>query len=239
LASGEMTVRRICLEIASSITGNAPSRSRLCKPVGAATVRERCTRISERSLTRQRGGRQRVLPLVLLLAVAGGCAAQAAGLKYWIEPCEQPGAQPAETGCKRGDPELAQWAMEAWQSASDGKLRVQRTTEKATAIIKIYWVPARAGLYGETRGGDVFVRPVPGEGLLREATVYLTCVHEAGHALGLAHTANFDDIMYNFQYGGDIMEYFARYVRKLSRREDIRKNSGISPNDRKRLAAGL
>jgi hypothetical protein len=60
-----------------------------------------------------------------------------------------------------------------------------------------------------------------------------------GHALGLAHTANFDDIMYNFQYGGDIAEYFACYARILTRREDIPKHPGISPNGQKRLAAGL
>ena len=171
--------------------------------------------------------------LVSLLAAIG--AAQGAGLKYWIETC----TDPVETGCQGGDPELAQWAMEAWQAASDGKLHVERTPDKERAIIKFYWVSGRNGLYGETRGGDVYVRPDPGKGLMREAVTYLTCVHEAGHALGLAHTANFEDIMYNFQYGGDIAEYFGRYVRKLGRREDIRRNSGISPNDRKRLAAGL
>ena len=172
---------------------------------------------------------------VVLLALAAVLAAPAAGLKYWIEPC----GRPAEMGCKSGDPDLAQWAMEAWQAASGGKLRVERSAEKNPAIIKIYWVAGRAGLYGETRGGEVFVHPEPGEGLMREATVYLTCLHEIGHALGLGHTADFDDIMYNFQYGGDIVEYFARYARKLKRREDIRKYPGMSLNDRKRLAAGL
>jgi hypothetical protein len=44
--------------------------------------------------------------------------------------------------------------------------------------------------------------------------------------------------MYNFQHGGDIAEYFGRYVRKLERSEDIRKYSGISANDRDRLLGG-
>jgi Matrixin len=172
--------------------------------------------------------------MVFVAAFTLSTTAHAAGLKYWVEPC----TNSAESGCKRGDPELAQWAMEAWQAASGGKLQVERTSDKESAIIKFYWVSGRTGLYGETRGGEVYVRPDPGQGLQREAVTYLTCVHEAGHALGLPHTANFDDIMYNFQYGGDIAEYFGRYVRKLGRREDIRKYSGISENDRKRLLAG-
>src|ERR1035441_1898433 len=94
-------------------------------------------------------GKRSVCPRVLLLAFAGVCAAHAAGLKYWVEPCERP----AEMGCKRGDPDLAQWAMEAWQAASDGKLHVERTAEKNRAIVKIYWVSSRAGLYGGTGGG--------------------------------------------------------------------------------------
>jgi hypothetical protein len=166
--------------------------------------------------------------LVALLALAW--AAPAADVRYWVEPCTRP-----ETGCRAADPDLAQWAMEAWQGASGGKLGMARTSDKASAQIRFYWITTREGLYGETRGGDIYVRPDPGEGLLRDAVVYLTCLHEAGHALGLQHTAEFADIMYNFQFGGDIAEYFGRYRRKLSRREDIRTNSGISPKDQIQL----
>ena len=75
--------------------------------------------------------------------------------------------------------------------------------------------------------------------LLRDTIVYLTCLHESGHALGLRHTDQFDDIMYSFQYGGDIPEYFGRYRRKLMKREDIRKNSGLSMADRSTLLSIL
>ena len=64
---------------------------------------------------------------ILLLVLAGVCAAHAAGLKYWVEPCERP----PEKGCKSADPDLAQWAMEAWQTVSGGKLIVARTRIRA------------------------------------------------------------------------------------------------------------
>ena len=62
-----------------------------------------------------------------------------------------------------------------------------------------------------------------------------TILHESGHALGLEHTSAFADIMYNFQYGGDIPEYFGRYRRQLQERSDIRKHAGISDADRRQL----
>lgn len=100
---------------------------------------------------------------------------------------------------------------------------------------------ARPILVEGKRGAEVYVRPAPlrlnEDKLLRDAVVYLTCLHETGHALGLPHTAAFDDIMYSFQYGGDIPEYFARYRRKLAARDDIGKNSGLSEADRKQLLA--
>jgi hypothetical protein len=71
--------------------------------------------------------------------------------------------------------------------------------------------------------------------LFREGVVYLTCLHESGHALGLRHTAAFADIMYSFQYGGDILGYFERYRRQLKTRADIATHSGISDADRTAL----
>jgi len=181
----------------------------------------------------------RSLILVLWL-VASALAAE--HYSYWVEPCSHP-----ETGCRVGDDELASWAFQAWQKASGGALAFSRTEDRPHARIRILWTSGQQGLYGETRrievdgklGAEVYVLPAaPGandDHLMRDAVVYLTCLHETGHALGLRHTAAFDDIMYSFQYGGDIPEYFGRYRRKLATREDIRKNSGLSEADRMHL----
>lgn len=180
----------------------------------------------------------KLLALLLLATAVDG-----ATLRYWVQPCTKP-----ESGCKSDDPELAQWAIEAWQSASGGALHLEKTADRTQAHIRVYWVNGSDGLYGETRridvrgerGAEVYVLPMvvpPGEKdeLLRDAIVYLTCLHETGHALGLEHTANFADIMYSFQYGGDIPEYFCRYRRQLESRADIRKHPGMSSADRQQV----
>ena len=59
--------------------------------------------------------------LCLFLAVA----AQGSTLRYWIEPCAA-----AENVCHAGDPELAQWAMEAWQQGSGGKLTLEKAATR-------------------------------------------------------------------------------------------------------------
>jgi hypothetical protein len=177
------------------------------------------------------------LLLLLLLATAAG----ATTLRYWVQPCARP-----ESGCHVGDPELAQWALEAWQSAAPGELKFEKAAQVEKAQIRIYWATGNSGLYGEARpivvdglrGAEVYVLPpaeTPRDRLLRDTIVYLTCLHETGHALGLMHTAAFADIMYSFQYGGDIPEYFGRYRRQLAMREDIRKHAGMSAEDRQRL----
>jgi hypothetical protein len=178
------------------------------------------------------------------------CLAQATQYRYYVEPCTR-----AATACRADDTQLAQWAMEAWQRASDGGLKLERINRREDAHIRILWSDGLNGQYGETmpimvngkRGAEVHVRPdmtqlgpdisaaTRTDPLLRDAIVYLTCLHESGHALGLPHTGAFADIMYTFQLGGDIGEYFGRYRRKLASRADISKNSGLSEADRSRL----
>jgi hypothetical protein len=182
-----------------------------------------------------------MMRFVLLLAFAS--MGWAVDLRYWIEPCTKP-----DTGCLKDDPQLAEWALRAWEVSSGGALHLERAKQQGDAQIRIHWVDGNGGLYGEAqpividgkRGANVYVLPqVVGprssDTLLRDAIVYLTCLHETGHALGLSHTADFADIMYSFQYGGDIDEYFGRYRRKLMVRSDIGRNAGMSPRDQERL----
>ncbi len=158
------------------------------------------------------------------------------------------------SGYRPGDRELANWALAAWQRHAGATLRLVAGPE-STALVRLYWANARDGQYGEMRplvvggrgGAAVYIRPdmdglgpeiaqrAAADDLLRESIVYLTCLHELGHALGLAHTAAFDDIMYFFGYGGDIVEYFGRYRRQLRSRGDIARVAGLSDADIKRL----
>lgn len=186
--------------------------------------------------------------LVLLLLIAG--CAPAETFTYWIEPCKN-----SEADCETADEQLAQWAMEAWQRVSNGSLEFVRSP-LSKARIRLYWASSRnRGFYGEARpitvdgkpGAEVDIRPnlqvlghkVEGVGskdrLFRHSIVYLTCLHETGHALGLQHSRSFTDIMYSFEYGGNILEYFGRYRRLLESREDIREHTGLSADDERRL----
>jgi hypothetical protein len=185
---------------------------------------------------------------LLLLLVCSSSFAET--FTYWIEPCKRPEAE-----CEADDVRLAEWAMEAWQRAAQGGIKFEKSS-LSKARIRLYWASTgNAGLYGEARaievdgkpGAEVAIRPslhalghkVEGVGsrdrMFRHVIVYLTCLHEVGHALGMDHTRNFADIMYSFEYGGNILEYFGRYRRKLKSLEDIKQVSGLSPEDERKL----
>lgn len=177
-------------------------------------------------------------------------AAVAEEWTYWIEPCTAEAVK--TTACKPDDPELGKWALEAWARESGGSLAFRPSDTEQRARLRIHWANGQGSLYGEAvpisvegkRGADIYVLPdtrmlgreiamaTGSDPLLRDAIVYLTCLHEAGHGIGLAHTAAFPDIMYSFRYGGDIVEYFGRYRRLLTKRGDMTGHSGISDADR-------
>jgi hypothetical protein len=181
--------------------------------------------------------------LLLLLCLSAQAQVH---IKYW------------SGGHERAD--LAVFAMQAWAKASSGSLTVERVTNIDDAEIRFRWVePRRRGLYGqsiateqngkpvaeiiinpsfESLGPDMSVTAAK-DPLFGEVILFLTCVHEAGHALGPEHTRDFADIMYSFEYGGDFLAYFQRYRARLKSRADMQSNSPLSSGDVKQIQAWM
>ncbi|HWE53765.1 MAG TPA: hypothetical protein VG273_28500 [Bryobacteraceae bacterium] len=187
---------------------------------------------------------------LLFIFVAGLTSLQAAEeYTWWVDPCLP--ALAKSTSCEPDDTTLARWALEVWERESNHAITLKKSPAEEHARIRIHWASGADSLYGETqpaivdgrRGANIYVLPNlnglgpdiasagRGDKLFRDAVVYLTCLHESGHALGLQHTRNFADIMYAFGYGGDIIEYFQRYRRQLKTRADIPAHSGLSDSD--------
>jgi hypothetical protein len=144
----------------------------------------------------------------------------------------------------QGD-QLVEKAMKTWTAASNGDFTMQRTFVADRAGIRIYFNGA-GGNYGETRphidvnglidAAEVNIAadaPIEVDPLTRDIVVYLTALHELGHALGLEHTRNFDDIMYLFRQPGDGPRYFGNYRKLLRSADDIgsARATGLSAYD--------
>lgn len=148
------------------------------------------------------------------------------------------------------DRELAAWALKAWERALDGVLQFEASSQN-DALVQVHWVAADGSKFGEMRelrvngrrGAAVYIsadtdalgpeisRMARQDPLARETVVYLTCLHELGHAIGMTHTADYRDIMYFFGNGGDVPAYFLRYRNQLKTRADIARVAGLSDGD--------
>ena len=195
-------------------------------------------------------------PILLLCASAILPAALSAQADVWKLDFSEPitywiAEATPESGVTEADRRMARWALDAWGALASPPVRFE-PADRGSAAIRVFWEPLIGGTYGEMRarriggrkGADVFVRAdTDGLGsdvaaaaardpLYRDAVVYLTCVHELGHAFGLTHTRAFADIMYSFQWGGDVVSYFGRFRDRLDAWEAIQSADPFSAGDR-------
>jgi hypothetical protein len=152
-------------------------------------------------------------------------------------------------GYRPGDTELAIWALQEWERNSSSTVQFERTNEESGGLIRIYWVPAGPTSIGRTQRfmsgrrvrAMVSINPnaeraeplgamVKADPLLRDTIVYLTCLHEIGHALGLAHSSNWNDVMREGEATTNIAR-FQRYRRVLKIRQDISTTQWLSMRD--------
>jgi hypothetical protein len=139
---------------------------------------------------------------------------------------------------------LVSRALTTWTHAAAGRFALQRARDANSAVVHIRFADAD-GIYGETsphidrRTGTidaaevVIAATVAGDSLRQRVVIYLTALHELGHALGLPHTNSFDDIMYAFRRPDDGERYFGAFQRRLGSADDIGtpRATGLSPAD--------
>jgi len=155
-------------------------------------------------------------------------------ITVWLDPRDAP---PDAAG-------LVDRALATWSRAAAGRLALEKATSADAAGIRIRFARAD-GIYGEAspridrRTGFigsaevVIAGDIAGDAVQQRVVLYLTALHELGHALGLRHTAVFDDIMYSFRRPDDGERYFGAYRQRLRSKEDIGTASatGLSPAD--------
>ena len=155
-----------------------------------------------------------------------------------------------ERALPTADHQLAQWAFDAWQRATGPTLQLTPMPE-ASARVRVYRAGPQSGQYGEMRslqvngkvGAAVYIRPdtmslgpdihalATTDPLFRDTVIYLTCVHELGHAFGLRTPRPSATPCTPSSTAAISSINFSRYRRQLKSRDDIALISGMSEGD--------
>lgn len=155
-------------------------------------------------------------------------------IRVWLDPRSAPPV--AES--------LVDRALATWNGAARARFVLRKEASRDAAGVRVRFAPAD-GIYGETApridratgligSADVLIAgDIAGDAMQQRIIIYLTALHELGHALGLPHTDAFDDIMYSFRRPEDGRSYFGAYRRRLRTSEDIgsERATGLSPAD--------
>ena len=159
--------------------------------------------------------------------------AKGSAIRVWIDPDAMP----------PGGEALVQKAMNTWTTAAGGRFTLVKAWE-STAPVRLHFMAADYR-YGVTSPrvnletgllvkAEVYVAADAGrDALERQIIVYLTALHELGHALGMEHTKDITSIMYLFRQPDDGEKFFGSYRRRLKSADDIGSSTatGLSPDD--------
>jgi hypothetical protein len=146
--------------------------------------------------------------------------------------------------------EMVRRAAWTWSRASDFTLRFAEVEEFPSTGIRVRFIRDDVN-FGEAvphverdtgrivRADVVLLLDPPGDRLRAQLVVYLSALHELGHALGLAHAEVFGDIMYQFRSPADPERFFLGYRKRLRSADDIgtAEASGLTTRDVQALRA--
>jgi hypothetical protein len=154
-------------------------------------------------------------------------------IRVWVDPMQAP----------PGGDLLVERAMTTWTTAAAGRFTLQRIGDQG-APVRVHFMSTdyRYGVTaprvnpqsGRIERAEVQVAADAGRDILeRRIIVYLTALHELGHALGLEHTDDITSIMYLFRLPGDGDRFFGAYRQRLKSADDIGSPSatGLSADD--------